>query len=76
MTNRHNHNLKRYQYRDCWVEIYLDFEEEGARVLYSASIELPRLGGVIATNTYPTREEAELAAARLIDAAESESQPR
>lgn len=71
-----HHKPKCYYYKDYWVEIYLDFDESSDRVLYFASIELPHQGGVINTHTFQTREEAELAAAQLLNAGESESQPR
>lgn len=57
--------MKGYQYKDYWVEIFLD--EEGDRVVCSASIEFPKLGGVISLPACFTEEEAVLAANRLID---------
>lgn len=66
--NHHHHKPKCYQYKDCWVDIFLNFDEGSDRVLYSASVEFPHQGGVIDTHTFQSREEAELAAAQLIDA--------
>ena len=52
---------------NCWVEIFLEADDYCDHVAYLASIEFPGDEGVIDTDSYPTREEAELAAAQLID---------
>lgn len=67
--NNHHHKPRCYQYKDCWVEIFLVADDYCERILYLASIELPSNEGVIDTDSYPSREEAELAAAQLIDRA-------
>ena len=74
--NKHHHKPKRYRYKDCWVEIFLDGDSQCDRILYSASIELPNNKGVIDTESYPIREEAELAAAQLIDSINYATPPR
>lgn len=61
LTQRSN----RYQYKGFWIEIFLEPDFEHNRILYTASVELPGRGGVIATTGSESREEAE--AEELVD---------
>lgn len=66
MSN-HHHKPKCYQYNRCWIEIFLEADDYCDRITSTAAIEFPNNEGVIFTESYPTREEAERAAAQLID---------
>lgn len=67
MNNHHYHKPKCYRYKDCWIELFLEADDYCERITSTAAIEFPGDEGVVFTESFPTREEAERAAAQLID---------
>lgn len=67
MSNDHQPNPHYYQHKGCRIEIFLESDPDCSSIWYLASVEFPNNEGVIDTDSYPTRVEAELAAAQLID---------
>lgn len=63
-----NHSqAKPYQYKGCWIEIFIEADFKRDRLLYVASVELLNGRDVITSSIFESREEAEFAAEELID---------
>ena len=63
-----NHSqAKRYQYKGCWIEVFIEADFKRDRLLYVASVEIPGGRGVIKSSTFESREEAEFAAEELVE---------